>query len=193
MQPDPWLERWLPRIRQHAANAPVLEIGCGSGADTAGLVAAGLRVVAFDLSAAAVDQARALVPTATFLVRDVRDGFPPDVQGTGVIIASLSLHYFPWSETVALFSRIRHTLGPGGLFVCRLNSTQDINFGAAGHPEIEPNFYLVDGQPKRFFDQASVDALLSLGWDTVSVQHKVTGKYLKQKCLWELVCTKSAD
>ena len=37
-----------------------------------------------------------------------------------------------------------------------------------------------------------IDALLSLGWDTVSVQHKVTGKYLKQKCLWELVCTKSA-
>ncbi len=133
------------------------------------------------------------MPTATFFVRDVREAFPPDVQGTGVIIASLSLHYFAWSETVALFSRIRQTLGPGGLFVCRLNSTQDINFGAAGHPEIEPNFFRVDGQPKRFFDQASVDALLSLGWDTVSVQHKVTGKYLKQKYLWEVVCTKAAD
>jgi [ribosomal protein S5]-alanine N-acetyltransferase len=31
MQPDPWLNRWVPLIRQHAAGSPVLEIGCGCG------------------------------------------------------------------------------------------------------------------------------------------------------------------
>jgi SAM-dependent methyltransferase len=191
MRPDPWLNRWVPLIRQHAAGSPVLEIGCGSGADAASVVAAGMDVIAFDLSANAVDKARAFVPTAKFLVRDVRESFPAEVQGTGVIIASLSLHYFAWAETVALFGRVRQTLRSGGLFLCRLNSTQDTNFGAEGHPEIEPNYYLVEGAPKRFFDQASVDALLSPGWQILSMQHMLTGKYIKQKALWELVCTKS--
>jgi SAM-dependent methyltransferase len=190
MQTDPWLDRWLPQIRQHAAGAPVLEIGCGSGADTATLVGAGLKVVAFDLSASAVERAAELVPKATFLVRDVREDFPDEVQGTGVVIASLSLHYFAWSETVTLFDRVRQTLRSGGLFLCRLNSTQDVNFGAAGHPEIEPHYYLVDGEPKRFFDRACVDTLVRSGWHVLSVQHMHTGKYLKPKALWELACTK---
>ncbi len=192
MQADPWLARWLPRIRDHAAGAPVLEIGCGAGADTATLVAAGVDVIAFDRSVSAVERARQRVPSATFLVRDVREDFPAEVQGTGVIIASLSLHYFAWAETSALFDKVRNTLRTDGLLVCRLNSTRDINFGAAGHPEIEPNYYLVDGEPKRFFDRASVDTLVVAGWKVLSVEHMVTDKYLKQKALWELVCTKSA-
>jgi SAM-dependent methyltransferase len=192
MQPDPWLEQLLPLILTHAGNSPVLEIGCGTGADTAALVTSGLDVIAFDLSARSIEKARQQVPAATFLVRDVREAFPHEVDGTGVIIASLSLHYFAWTETVALFNRIHRTLRLGGLFVCRLNSTEDINFGASGHAEIEPNYYLVDGQPKRFFDQASLIKLFCSGWDMLSMQHMLTGKYGKQKALWEVVCTKSA-
>src|SRR5882672_4104809 len=51
---DNWLDRWLPVAVARAGGAPVLEVGCGHGDDTAALAAAGLRVVAFDLSAAAV-------------------------------------------------------------------------------------------------------------------------------------------
>lgn len=192
MQADPWLIRWLPLIRQHAANTPVLEIGCGAGADTATLVAAGFDVLAFDLSASAISQAKAQVPRARFLVRDVREDFPPEVQGAGVVIASLSLHYFAWGETLALFNKVRQTLAPGGLLVCRLNSTEETQFGASGHPEIEPNFYRVYGEPKRFFDRPTIDALFAVGWQTVSVQQLFTGKYLKQKALWEVICIKSA-
>lgn len=193
MQTDPWLERWLPLVRAHAAGAPILEIGCGAGADTASLVAAGLDVVAFDLSAAAVEAARGRVPSATILVRDVRDDFPSALQGTGVVIASLSLHYFAWHETVALFDKVRQLLRPGGLFVCRLNSTEDIHFGATGHAEIEPHYYLVDGAPKRFFDRASIEALLAAGWQLHALAHLRTDKYLQPKALWELVCTRSDD
>ncbi|KQP21809.1 bifunctional 2-polyprenyl-6-hydroxyphenol methylase/3-demethylubiquinol 3-O-methyltransferase UbiG [Pseudorhodoferax sp. Leaf267] len=190
MQADPWLDPWLQMVRRHAAGAPVLEIGCGTGADTATLVAAGLQVVAFDRSATAVAAARLRVPAATVLVRDLREDFPAAVQGTGVVIASLSLHYFAWDETVRLFDQVRQALKPGGLFLCRLNSTEDIHFGAQGHPEIAPNYYLVDGVPKRFFDRACVEALLASGWQLQALAHKRTGKYLRPKALWELVCTK---
>ena len=192
MQPDSWLTRWLPMIRQHAEETPIFEVGCGSGADTATLVSAGLEVVAIDLSPAAIERARKYVPSATFLTRDVRQEFPQQVQGTGVIIASLSLHYFAWAETVTLFNRVQQTLRQGGLFVCRLNSTKDVNFGALGHPEIEPNYYQVEGEAKRFFNQASIELLLSNGWAILSLDHMSTNKYSKPKALWECLCTKSA-
>jgi SAM-dependent methyltransferase len=186
---DPWLEPWLPLILQHAGDSTILEIGCGSGADTAVMAAAGLKVLAFDLSPQAIAKAQALVSSAQFLVRDTRDDFPVALNSTQVVIASLSLHYFTWRETVALFERVQQTLLPGGLFVCRLNSTQDINFGAAGHPAVEDNYFLVDGEPKRFFDREAVDAIFRRGWKIISLEHRVTDKYIQQKSLWEIVCT----
>jgi SAM-dependent methyltransferase len=184
---DPWLERWLPQVLERAGNDPVLEIGCGYGDDTAVLARAGLSVVAFDLSPACVAAARARVPSAVIDCRDVRDPFPDAVREVGVVVASLSLHYFPWAETVALVERIHSVLRPGGLLLCRLNSTEDRNFGASGHPEIEPGYFLVDGRPKRFFDRDSVCALFADGWKQLSLAHFVTRKYIRAKALWEIV------
>jgi SAM-dependent methyltransferase len=189
---DTWLDRWLPLLVARAAARPVLEIGCGPGADTQVLAAAGLAVMAFDLSADAVAQARARVPSATVRVQDVRDPFPVEAQGTGVVVASLSLHYFGWAETEALFGRVWQTLWPGGVLLCRLNSTEDVHFGAAAPEEIEPHYRLVDGQPKRFFDRASVDRILAHGWEPLSVQHTWTDKYGPPKAMWELVCARQA-
>jgi SAM-dependent methyltransferase len=182
---DPWLDRWLPLIAERSRGAAILEIGCGSGADTATLAAAGHRVVAFDLSPDSVTQAQARVPSATFFCRDVRDPFP--LANCGVIIASLSLHYFDWQETRTIFARLRAALGEGGVLLCRLNSTADRNFGACGHPEIEANYYRVDGQPKRFFDRAAIDALFADGWRVLSCAHFTTRKYVRSKALWEVV------
>lgn len=184
---DPWLNRWLPLVRERAGTCPVLEIGCGHGADTATLSAAGLRVHAFDLSAVAVGIARIHVPTATIECRDVREPLPEQAEKYGAIVASLSLHYFAWTETVALVERVRSALRPGGVLLCRLNSTEDHNFGATGHPELEPNFYMVNGEPKRFFNQAAVESLFTAGWNTLSLEHFATRKYVKSKALWEAV------
>lgn len=189
MLPDPWLDRWLPLILECSRAAPVLEIGCGTGDDTATLTAAGLAVAALDLSPASVVAAKLRAPAAAIECRDLRDPFPVAEGCAGAVIASLSLHYFPWPETVNLVQRIRSTLRPDGVLLCRLNSTEDTNFGAAGHPAIEPNsnYYSVDGQPKRFFDEADVDRLFGAGWEPVSKEHLATRKYLRKKLLWEVV------
>lgn len=184
---DPWLDRWLDMLKTTTGRKPVLEIGCGSGADTATLVEAGLSVVAFDLSAAAVDQAQRRVPQARVLCQDIRDPFPLGQGQAGAVVASLSLHYFAWAETLDIVRRIRGTLAPDGLLLCRLNSTEDTNFGASGHPTIEPNYHWVDGQAKRFFDADSVDRLFASGWSVLSKQHHTTRKYVQTKALWEVV------
>lgn len=184
---DPWLDRWLPLIAERAGGMPVLEIGCGHGDDTATLVAAGHAVIGFDLSRAAVAITRLRVPSAWVECRDVRDPLPEGARELGVVLASLSLHYFPWEETLRIVARIRDALRVQGILVCRLNSTEDRNFGAQGGVALEPGLFDVDGQPKRFFDRASAQALFAHGWEILSIEHVVTGKYLKPKAAWELV------
>ncbi|MFV0680215.1 hypothetical protein [Ottowia sp.] len=73
-----------------------------------------------------------------------------------------------------------------------MNSTEDHNFGASGHPEIEPNFFMVNGQAKRFFDEASVAELFANGWRQLSLEHFVSRKYMKPKALWEVAVERAA-
>lgn len=188
MTSDPWLRRWLPLVAERAGGLPVLELGCGYGDDTATLLAAGHRVIAIDLSADSIAHAQATAPAAEYHCRDMRAPLPPhDATGLGVAVASLSLHYFPWSETTATVDRIRTALRPRGILLCRLNSTSDHHYGASGHPQIGENFYLVDGQPKRFFDRKSVDELFAKGWRMLAAEELVIHRYAQPKTVWEAV------
>lgn len=190
MAVDPWLHRWLPLLTARAGGQPVLEIGCGTGEDTATLQRAGFKVLAFDLSCDAVSSARARVPDATIECLDVREPFPARARNLGVVVASLSLHYFPWIETVAIVSRIRDVLRPDGVLACRLNATDDHNHGASGYQQIKPGLYSVRGQQKRFFDEESVLKLFASGWRRVSVEHRTTRKYVLAKAVWEVILEK---
>lgn len=174
---DPWLERWLALIGEKAGGAAILELGCGGGRDSATLAAAGHRVVGIDLSASGVVKARALVPSGEFHCQDLRAPFPVADGSAGVVLASLSLHYFPWPETLALAARVRDVLWPEGVLLCRLNSTCDHNFGASGHPEIAESYFSVDGEPKRFFDRAAVKRLFASGWRTLECGEQVIDRY----------------
>ena len=191
MSSDPWLEPLLPLVLARMGSAPVLELGCGSGLDSAVLAAAGCRVVGIDLSAHAIAEAAARVPSGAFHCQDVRADFPASVARVGVVVASLSLHYFGWDETCALVARIRQILVPGGVLLCRLNSTQDHHYGASGHAEIEANYYLVDGEPKRFFDRAAVEALFGAGWAMRQLSEQTIHRYSHPKSAWEVVLERS--
>jgi SAM-dependent methyltransferase len=191
MSSDPWLDAWLPLVAERVGTGVVLELGCGPGADTAALARAGHRVVALDLSRLWLTVARIRVPSCEFHRRDIRAAFPVLPGTVNVVVASLSLHYFPWEETVRLVERIRGVLGPAGLLLCRVNSTRDENFGASGHPAIEDNYYRVDGAPKRFFDKAAVERLFAQGWRIRHLEEKVVHRYVRPKSLWEAILDKS--
>lgn len=190
MFPDPWLNRWIPLVVERGSGAPVLEIGCGHGDDTVTLMKAGLNVVAFDLSPISVAAAKLRAPEAIIECRDTRDPFPEAATEIGTVVASLSLHYFPWDQTTTIIRRIWDCLRPGGIFLCRLNSTEDHNFGAGNGAQIEENFYVSNGQKKRFFDKAALDRLFAHNWKLLSMEHMTSRKYLKQKALWEVVLEK---
>jgi SAM-dependent methyltransferase len=186
---DPWLDRWLDLVAERAGAAPVLELGCGTGRDSAVLVRAGLRVVGIELSTESVAAAQARVPHgAEFHCRDFRSPFPLADGSVGVVLASLSLHYFAWDETLALARRIHRVLRPGGVLLCRLNSVNDFHHGAIGPPpKGEDSFYLVDGVPKRFFDRAAVERLFTEGWRMLHLEERTVERYEQPKVLWEAV------
>jgi trans-aconitate methyltransferase len=190
---DFWLNRWLPLIVARSNNNPVLELGCGEGADSVTLLAAGVSLNAIDICAESIAQAKKLVPAAQFHQQDIRDPWPVEPFSTSVVIASLSLHYFSWPETVDIVSRIHEVLRPGGILICRLNSTNDYNYGAIGHPEIAENYYSVNGEPKRFFDKPTVEKLFQANWYTIELAEKITNKYDMPKTLWEIVVKKEAS
>jgi SAM-dependent methyltransferase len=185
---DPWLERWRPAIQAASRGAQILELGCDDGRDTVYLVRAGLRVVATDISEQALNGCASAIPGADFIRHDLRTPLPFPDAAFGVVLASLCLHYFGWAETLAMAEEIRRCLSPGGLLLCRLNSTRDENFGARGHEMIEPNYYAVAqrfGSRKRFFDRAAVDALFARGWEAVSTQEMTIDRYELPKVVWE--------
>jgi SAM-dependent methyltransferase len=148
------------------------------------LLAAGLTVVGIDRSRSAIAEARRACPLGTFYEQDVRESFP-EGAGQRAIVASLVLHYFTWDETSALVAQLLHRLQPDGVLLLRVNSTEDHGYGASGYPEIGPNYYLVDGQPKRFFARDDLDRLFGAGWKFLHVGHQIIHRYAKPKAVWE--------
>lgn len=186
---DPWLEPFLGEMR--AAGKTALELGCGIGEDAAELSAQGFQVFGFDVLRKPIRRAVEIAPDARFFIADLQSPLPVRSAVIAVAVASLSIHYFSWRETLALLSEVRRVLRPGGLFIFRVNATDDVNFGAMQGEEIEPNYYHVppDGRNnrpfKRFFDEPSLHALLTPGWRITALAHRTISRYDTPKQVWE--------
>ena len=168
----------------------MLDLGCGAGADTRFLSRRGFRVVAADLSEKALEITGRRAPEAQTVRMDLARGLPfPDAH-FGAVVASLSLHYFPWPETVEILGEVGRCLAPGGHLLAHLNSTNDTHYAAARKEPIGRNFYLVGGSPKRLFDRDDVAALFSPGWKIESAEELTTARYGHEKTLWEVVVTR---
>lgn len=190
---DDWLRRWLPLLHQSVGDRVTVELGCGNGADLAMLAAEGLRVIGLDRSPTAIAEAGKKISPQLLYCQDLCDRFPPAAQGAGAVIASLSLHYFSVDQTNDVMLRIRECLAPGGIFLCRVNSTQDTHFGAGGHRPLAENQYLVHGQLKRFFDEAAARSLCGEGWEVLSVEEKTIQRYALPKAVWEIVARRTGS
>lgn len=187
---DRWMQRWLPALRAAAGSDPVLELGCDTGGDTAWLLAEGFLVVAGDISLPALQACANAAPAAQLLQLDLRQPLPFADASFGAVVASLCLHYFDWATTGRAVAEVRRCLRPGGLLLCRLNSTRDVLHGAGVGEEVEPHYWRVHGtysECKRFFDRADLQRLFATGWELVSCEELVNHRYVQPKVAWEVV------
>jgi SAM-dependent methyltransferase len=184
---EPWLEHWQQLL---PSGSRVLDLGCGAGHDAGWLSAAGYRVAAGDFSFAALTVAKEALAAPAFLQLDLRQGLPFAPRQFGGVVANLCLHYFPWPQTVTILEQIYACLKPGGALLARVNSTRDANFGAEGHPPVEPNAFLVNGMYKRYFDQENLEALFGSGWRMLGMEEMTIHRYGAPKVLWEVAAVK---
>ena len=85
------------------------------------------------------------------------DGFPFPDDYCELIIADLCLHYFKEKDTFKIINEIRRILKKDGHLIFRLNSINDINYGAGEGQEVEPHLYVTsDNRFKRFFDENDI-------------------------------------
>ncbi len=194
---DAWLAPFLPALR--AAGGPVLELGCGAGADAAWMRAHGLCVVACDRDAAQLARARATVCDVPLLRANIAAPLPVRGGACGAAVASLSLHYFPWATTRAAVREVRRVLRPGGCFAFRVNATDDTLHGANEGDEIEPGLRHISGGPnarwsadrlKRFFDADTVRAMLADDFAVAHLAHRTTGVYGVPKRVWQCLAVR---
>jgi ubiquinone/menaquinone biosynthesis C-methylase UbiE len=186
---DAWLERWR-HVLDASQGSPVLDLGCGDGRAARFLTERGFSVVATDFSEKALEITRRKAPAAKTQNVDLTRGLPFPDASFGVIVASLSLHYFPWRQTTEILADVRRCLRPGGHLLARFNSTRDPRYRAAEKLPIENNFYLVDGMPKRLFDKQALDALFEKGWKILAAEERITNRYGDKKLAWEVAAAK---
>lgn len=190
--PDPWLEPFLDSLR--ATGARILDAGCGAGLDAAYLAARGFTVTAFDRRQPPAHPWR---PPVSFLLADVC-AMPFRPGRFDAVIASLSLHYLPWQQTLQAFSAAGELVRPGGRFLFRVNASDDLHHGAGQGEEIEPGFFRVPGsmvshsETKRFFTESDARAAVPRRFAIDHLAHRTIRRYDNPKQVWECLLTREA-
>lgn len=180
---DNWLDKFVDLIKQ--TKSSILDLGCGMGNDTLYLTERGFKVVSCDYSKEALKSVKKLIPNSTTKIVDISKKFPFGDEEFEVIIADLSLHYFDQKTTIEIMKEIKRILKKGGYLFARVNSTNDINFGAGKGEKIEENYYFVEGYNKRFFDIDDVNNYFSI-IGKVEATEAVMTRFAKPKKLIEI-------
>lgn len=111
----------------------VLELGSGTGKNTAYLAAHARHVIAMDVSEAMVARAHQRIPTPNvrFLLHDVRDTWPLQPASVDIVVANLILEHV--HDLAPVFFEAARVLRPGGqFFFCELHPTRQMD-GSQAH------------------------------------------------------------
>ena len=187
---DSWLERYLPYIA--AAKGPALDLGCGLGNATSFLLKHDIETISCDFSSRAIAYVHKKFPNAKTIIHDMRNRFPFKDDSFVVVVADLSIHYFPWEKTREIMDEVARILQTNGIFLFRVNSVHDWNYGAGKGREIERHYYhSIEGGCKRFFDAKDIDMLIADTWQKIRTAEDRMDRYGKEKRIWEVALKKS--
>lgn len=187
-QYDLWLNKY-ENILIKSKDTPIIDLGCGFGNDTLYLKERGYEVVSCDFSEKALKRLSNFIENLNAKCFDLKDGLPFKDKSAKVIISDLSLHYFSWNETQKILKEIRRVLMNDGFLLCRVNSTNDINYGVGQGIQIEENFYNIDGKLKRFFNESQLKELFK-DWEIQYINATEINRYKMSKFVWEISINK---
>ncbi|MFI6373374.1 class I SAM-dependent DNA methyltransferase [Streptomyces sp. NPDC050546] len=114
--------RWAEDcLRRHGAGPRVLDMGCGTGRDAAGLHAAGRTVTGADLSEAMLTHARAHHPGPQYVRADLH-GFDLGPFDAVVCLDSSLLYCHTNDQLDGFLASCHRALSPGGLLVAEMRN-----------------------------------------------------------------------
>jgi len=188
IEADGWLEKFDYMIER--CSTPIIDLGCGGGNDTLYLIQKGKRVISCDQSINAIENIKKSFPkvygTKCF---NMLDGMPFDDGSFELVTADLCLHYFNEKETFDLINEIKRILTKDGHLIFRVNSINDVNYGAGRGKEIEHHLYETeDKRIKRFFDERDIKYFFK-DFDIEYLSEETMIRYELEKRLYE-VCVK---
>ncbi len=131
-----WVRTILGRWRL-APGAQVLDLACGRGRHVKHFVESGYRTTGVDISKESIEDARALVPGATFHVADMRTPVATEAF-EGISCLFTSLGYFTTKQDDQLvFNAVADSLMPGGRFVLDFMNTEAVVRDLVPHEELQ--------------------------------------------------------
>ncbi|MEK7638923.1 MAG: class I SAM-dependent methyltransferase [Patescibacteria group bacterium] len=163
--------RWLPRQDRMdilAPQASAIDIGCGNGRNLIFLARSfGMSGVGFDISSAAIAQAKAASTSLplSYFVRKAEEPLPVEAGSQALALDMMTSHFLNGAERKALRDEIYRALKPGGfLFMKTFLKDGDLHTKRLleEHPATEPGTYIhpVMGVPEYVYsEEALVDFL----------------------------------
>ncbi len=154
---EPWkLAERRTFVGRLAPGARLLEIGAGTGQDSAHFQHQGFAVVAADLSAAMVERCRAKGIEA-HVMDFMRLDFP--AASFDAVFAMNCLLHVPNHDLPAVLAAVRAVLRPGGLFFVGVYGAQDGDESTEGPIDDDKHV------PPRFFSWRTDERLLAFAVD----------------------------
>jgi malonyl-CoA O-methyltransferase len=122
----------LRQVPLQLAGARVLEVGCGTGKNSAWLVSQARELIALDFSPGMLDVARRRVrsSTARFVEHDITRPWPVESESVDVVVGNLVLEHV--RELAPVFAEAARVLCSGGQsFFCELHPYRQLRGGQA--------------------------------------------------------------
>ena len=189
---DLWLDEYSNILENNKDNE-ILDLGCGTGADTLYLVERGYKVLSCDFSKEALKSVKDNIPNSKIKYLDMMEKFPIDDNAYSLVIADLSLHYFDNNTTIHIMNEIKRILKNDGILLSRVASVNDFNFGAGVGKELEKNFYFEGDYTKRFFDSEDINKYFGIIGTIKTEEVPMTRneeEYSKPKILYKIMVQK---
>lgn len=185
---DDWLDKYEEVLAR--CERDVLDLGCGVGNNTLYLLEKGYAVVSCDYSSVALKKLKQDIVGARTELVDISQPLPYEDGKFDLVVADLSLHYFSDDTTKSIMKEIKRILTDGGVLLARVNSVEDVNYGANQGVKIEDNYYEVNGYNKRFFTKEDAKKYFSIVGH-VEIEEREMNRYTKPKKVIEIMVTKN--